>query len=54
MTNTFIYAPRKLKKLRKSHEDISLGSYIIFTGMSAGLLSGVSVSFLFKQLVMKL
>jgi hypothetical protein len=42
MTQAFIFAPRKLKKLRKSNRDISMGSYIIFIGMSAGLLAGVS------------
>ena len=49
-----MYAPRKLKRMRKSQEDISMGSYIIFTGMSFGLLLGVSVSFLIKQIVMHL
>jgi len=50
----FIYGSTKMKKLRRSPDDISIGSYLVFIMFSMGLLCGSIMSFLVKFVVLHL
>ena len=50
----FIYSSSKMKRARRSQEDISIGSYLVFISFSFGLFAGTIASFAVKYIVMNL